>query len=631
MDERRVSTVSAGTAVEAPASAEVSSTQSAEGVEGFLRDMARRQCLLVDGLSAVVMLAPTRENPTGTTARFAIDERYALPAKHMKRLAEVAARAAKEGHGVAEPFSFGTGLLSARPEHQALAAPLRLMGRTLGASVCIVPMRDEEATSDGLARLDLTTAMFEAFLWRQQAVAEAQAKIQLRETLDLMDKALPGHDATEMSALFAQELQRRFGCVRVSVGLVHGHAVRVIAMSGQEHIDRRSELAESLEAVMEECADQDVEVRCPQPDDVDPADRRVVRAHQSLSQRFGPTAIASFPMRIDEGLIGVVVMERDAGDPFNDATLRLLRLIAEYMGPAIWTRRLADRGVLAVTRDRLGEGTRTLLGPEKTAAKLIAVAVLILLGVAFLIPVPDRVVGQGRIVADVRRQITVPFVGRIAEVLAKPGDQVQAGTVLIRMDTREATQKLAERRSELNRLRIREDQLRSDGKAGEAAMARAEAAGAAADITLLEDQITQSEIRAPIAGTVTAGQLDDRIGEVVEPASPLMEIADLNTLHAVLLIPESGIARVVVGREGEIALTGRPQERITITVTRVTPASEVYQQRNVYRVEADLSAGPDWLRPGMEGQAKVRGATTNLFTIYTRPLWDSLRLRWWWW
>ncbi len=65
-------------------------------------------------------------------------------------------------------------------------------------------------------------------------------------------------------------------------------------------------------------------------------------------------------------------------------------------------------------------------------------------------------------------------------------------------------------------------------------------------------------------------------------------------------------------------------------MTRLTPASEVFQQRNVYRVQVELQDAPAWLRPGMEGQAKIEGNSSNLFMIYTRPLWDAVRLRIWW-
>lgn len=627
MDEQVVS-ISASTSTEVEGSGAL---RAGGGVDAFLGDLLKRQCALIQAVAGVVLLRPTREQPAGATIRHEIDARYAITPKQYRRLTEIAARAVRESKPVIDQIAATTGLLSAEPEFRVLAAPLMLAGRPHGASVCIVPDRPDDELDEGLKRLELSTLAFEAFLWRQQAFVEAESKIQLREALDLIDKSNQGHDTGEMAAMFCNELQRRFGCTRVSIGLIHGHSVRVVAIGGAEHLDRRSEFAEALEAVMEECADQDTEIRYPQPAETDPSERRVVRAHASLSERFGPCAIASFPLRIEEGLIGVVVMERDAADPFNDSTLRLLRLIAEYIGPMVWTRRMADRGVLAVSRDRVVDLSETLVGPQKTGIKMFLLAALVLAAVSVLVPVRDRAVGTGRIIADQRREVSPPFAGRLDEVFVKPGDTVEAGvTPLFALDTREDRLEWQAAVGETQRLRLQADAARFQGKTGEAAQFEARLRAAEADARRLQERIDLATVRAPISGVVTQGLLDDRLGEVVQPARPLLEVARLDTITAIALIPEAGIARVQIGQHGTMVVTARPAEKIGFTVTRITPASEVLEQKNVYRVEVDLIDPPPWLRPGMEGQAKVWGRRTNLFTIYTRPLFDAVRLRFWW-
>lgn len=627
MDEQVVS-ISASTSTEVEGTGNL---RAGGGVDAFLSDLLKRQCALIQAVAGLILLRPTREQPAGSTIRHEIDPRYAITSKQYRRLSEIAARAARESKPVIDQIAATTGLLSAEPEYRVLAAPLMLAGRPHGASVCIVPDRPESDLEEGLKRLELSTLAFEAFLWRQQAFVEAESKIQLREALDLIDKSNQGHDTGEMAAMFCNELQRRFGCTRVSIGLIHGHSVRVVAIGGAEHLDRRSEFAEALEAVMEECADQDTEIRYPQPAEADPSERRVVRAHASLSERFGPCAIASFPLRIEEGLIGVVVMERDAADPFNDSTLRLLRLIAEYIGPMVWTRRMADRGVLAVSRDRVVDLSETLVGPQKTGIKMFLLAALVLAALSVLVPVRDRAVGTGRIIADERREISPPFAGRLDEVFVKPGDAVEAGvTPLFALDTREDRLEWQAAVGETQRLRLQADAARFQGKTGEAAQFEARLRAAEADAKRLQERIDLATVRAPISGVVTQGFLEDRLGEVVQPARPLMEIARLDTITAVALIPEGGIARVQVGQRGTLVVTARPGEKIDFTVSRITPASEVLEQQNVYRVEVELNQPPPWLRPGMEGQAKVWGKRTNLFTIYTRPLFDAIRLRFWW-
>lgn len=612
---------------------EASSEQSLhleQGTEEFLTALIKKQCELLKAMAGIILLRPMREQGSASIVKYSTESADDLSPQQYKRLADFATRAAREDRTLVETMSAAQGLLSRAPDYHVLAAPLRLAGRPQGASVCLVPYDETIDRTDGLIRLELSGGMLESYLWKQQAYNEAQSKIQLRETLDLVDKSFRGQTVSEMASIFANEIQRRFGCSRVSIGLVKGHALRVTAMSGVEDLDRRSELLEILEAVMEECADQDTEIRFPQPDELNPSERRVVRAHAVLSEKFGPMALASFPLRVDAGLIGVVIMERDAEDPFTDASLHLLRLIAEYVGPTIWTRRLADRGILAVTRDRTLELAEAAVGPQKTGAKLLALVVLVLLIVSIVVPVSDRVVGQGRIVADVRRQISAPFQGQIEEVKVKPGDQVEAGQILLRLNTTRMELELFEKASELRQLAAQADQARAEGKTHEAMMFESRMQMARAERDVLRYQINQAVVRSPITGTVVFGRLENILNEVVSPEKPLLEIADMTTISAIVLVPESGISRIELGQTGVMVLTAEPSLKLRYKVTRLTPASEVFQQRNVYRVQVEFTDPPSWLRPGMEGQAKTKGRRSNLLMIYTRPLWDAIRLRFWW-
>ncbi|MBL1217431.1 MAG: HlyD family efflux transporter periplasmic adaptor subunit [Planctomycetes bacterium] len=636
MDKQTTASISASSSTSAQTESAVSSTQIEAGLgdvrdlEQFLSELIERQCRMVDACAGIALLKPTREQSQGTTARCLPDPNaITLTARDYKRLTEIAVRAAQKNEAMSELLAASKGLLTDAPEYRVLAAPLRLMGRPHGASVCVIRDAPSADLSARLERLELSALMFESFLWRKQAFAEAQSKVQLRETLDLLDKSQQGHNVTEVASLFSHELQRRFGCTRVSIGLVHRHAIRLVALSGSEDVDRKSELAEALEAVMEECADQDTEIRYPQPDDADPSERRVVRAHTSLSERFGPTAIASFPLRIDGGLIGVAVMEREAQDPFNDHTLRLLRLVAEYLGPSIWTRRMADRGVLAVSRDRTLDLAQTVVGPEKTGAKLFALLCLVVILIGTVLPVRDRVVANCVINADQRRQVSPPFEGQISEVLVEPGDVVTRGQPMIKLDMRQIQFQLIQKRNELRKLMTDADDQRTQGKTAMAQMKDAEARGVEAEIRLLEYQLEQGTIRAPIDGVVTHGRLRDIIGEVVQPSEPLVEVAQLESLRAILLVNESGIARIKAGQIGSLALTSRPADKLEFEVTRITPASELYNQENVYRVDIELQENPDWLRPGMEGKARVKGDRSNLLMIYARPMIEAVRMKLW--
>ena len=92
-----------------------------------------------------------------------------------------------------------------------------------------------------------------------------------------------------MGRLMCHELARRFGCTRVSIGLIAHDRVRLTGVSGADSMDRKGAAIEAIEAAMEECADQDAEIHDPPPpgQEVDPAEHRVTRAPSSSRRGSG--------------------------------------------------------------------------------------------------------------------------------------------------------------------------------------------------------------------------------------------------------------------------------------------------------------------------------------------------------
>jgi multidrug resistance efflux pump len=232
--------------------------------------------------------------------------------------------------------------------------------------------------------------------------------------------------------------------------------------------------------------------------------------------------------------------------------------------------------------------------------------------------------------AEVRRQVSAPFQAQVVDVLVDPGEHVEADQPLVRLDISRVLLQKTQKENEYLRFSTQADEARTKGSIHEAMMIERQRDVVRADIELIDYKLEQSEIKAPIAGTVTQSRLDDLIGEVVAPEKPLLAVEDLNTIAATVLVPERNVARVIVGQKGTLSLSANPSVQIPFTVIGVTPASEVFQQRNVYRVLVTLDEQPDWLRPGMEGKSRIHGEWSNLFMIYTRPLFDAIRMRIWW-
>jgi hypothetical protein len=609
----------------------------APGIEAFLGDLLKWQCQLVGAAAGVVYLRRTREREGGIASTWTDRAATLLTRDNLARFQRIGVRTVEGDQAIVEEFDAGGGLYTGAATHQIISTPLRSAEMTHGAVIVVVERStDMLAPAEAVTRLTLSAERFEAFMWRQQCLAEAKAKVQLRETLELLDAAQQGANAETMGQLFCHELERRFGCTRASIGLVRGQAIKLVSVGNTDDLHKHSAVAESLEGVMEECADQDVEILYPQPTgpdgQVDDAERRVMYAHGQHSERFGPCAIASLPLRVANDLVGVVVLEREKADPFPPGALPLLRLVAEYIGPAMWTRRLADRKVLAVSRDRFIELGEKAVGPRHTTLKLVLLSILLVFLATIVVPVPDRVVATGALKAMTMRRVPAPFAAQLESVSVLPGDIVNEGDVLGQLDTLELTRQIAETEHNLSARQDEERKARAEGDVAAANIAYETALGLEARLELLQDRLARSTLRAPIAGVVTQGDLQEFINSPVDPSQVLFEIIDPSDLRLIIEVDERDIHRIEVGDVGRFTPAGSPGRRLPIEVDRIVPAAAPVAGNNVYRVEAVLTNPEDarFIQAGMNGTIRLRDGYSNTFGILTRRLVDSIRMKLWW-
>ncbi|MEO0652993.1 MAG: HlyD family efflux transporter periplasmic adaptor subunit [Planctomycetota bacterium] len=427
------------------------------------------------------------------------------------------------------------------------------------------------------------------------------------------------------------ELRRRFGCTRVSIGLINADRIRVMAVSGSDDLDKHAPAVEALEAVMEETALQDTEVLYPAPEAIesDPAQRRVIQEHARLSESFGPSSIVSLPLRIEGDLIGVVVLERDQTDPFPAASLPLVRLLAEFVGPAVYTRRLADRRFPQVLRDDIRDLGSAIVGPRHTAPKLVGLLILVVLVLVAFVPIPARIVAPMELRAETSRSIVAPFAGFLATSYVRPGDRVSAGDLLVEMSTNELDLRLAEVNATLDTLRARRDDALARGQRSDARAIQAEIDQAEVSASLVQTNIDASAIRAPIDGVVSLGDLERLEGAPVDATKVLLEIVGDETL-AIIEVPEADADRMSEGQTGWITARGNAGTRIPVTIERINPVAQLREGRSVYLLEARLDDDHAELRPGMTGSARLRAGWSTALWELARPVVDVARLRLWW-
>ncbi len=199
---------------------------------------------------------------------------------------------------------------------------------------------------------------------------------------------------------------------------------------------------------------------------------------------------------------------------------------------------------------------------------------------------------NGRVTFDEEHtaQVGSPVEGRITRVLAKPGDTVRRGQLLLKLHSAVFTLTESAEEKARSALQVAEKNLEraqrlfAEGAASQRevieaedvlAQARAEYARAAADLASLGGQeakhSAEFELKAPINGVVVARAPAVALGAEVQPGSgSLFTIADLSLVWVLADLPEREMAGVQKGLPVDVEAQAYPGVRFNGTVTYVS-------------------------------------------------------------
>ena len=596
---------------------------SASSAEDFCRHWLALQChAIAEVRRALVVLQQPGSEAFAPLAYWPEQQAF------RSSLTEVLERALREGRGIVQAADGAAdAALPDQPDYQ-IAYPIRVDGRVRGVVGLELSWRETHQLQAAMRQLQWGAGWLEVLLRRHADPVEA-ARQRTKLILQLLAIFLERAELKGALADLVTETATRLSCDRVMLGLMHGGALRVEAVSHTGQFDRHANLVGAAAAAMTEALDQREAIIYPQDREARPV---VTLAHAELAQLSGADGVATVPLMHDGRALGALTLERGAGLRFDAATLELLESLAAMLGPLIALRLEQGRSLTAQATARAQGFWGRLVGPQHAGLKL-AVILLTAAGLFLAFATGEyRVGAEARIEGKVQRVLTAPFQGFVREAAHRAGDTVRAGEVLARLDDRDL-------RLERTRLTAQHDQL---GRQYREAMAKRDRAQARivsaqleqtrAQLALVEEHLTRTEIAAPFDGVLVSGDLTQMLGAPIERGQALFEIAPLDAYRVVLEVGEQRIGEVRAGQRGELVLSSSPSRSFPILVDKITPVSTAREGRNYFRVEAQLEAGTDpRLRPGMEGIAKISVDQRRLIAIWTGEMLDWLRLKAWAW
>jgi RND family efflux transporter MFP subunit len=598
--------------------------QLAEGdsLEAIAAAWLGLQCRMMAGVgSGVVVLGPADRGPFVPVAV------HPGGSRARRRLLTVAERALAERRGVAQGGRAARGEAStakaARPP--ALALPIMVEGRLHG----VVALELSEEAPDlrqRLRELQWGTRALEYALYRNEVSVALAHGAGVREALELVAAAVeePRFEAAAIALVTA--LAERLSCERVSIGFRRRGRSVVQALSHSAQFGRHMNIVRLLAGAMDEAIDQLAIVAYPASETAEP---QLERAHRELRAVSDGRRILTVPFANGEQVAGALVLERSAELPFTAGEIDTVECVAGAVGPVLEEKRRNDRLLALKAVDSTIGQLERLFGPHYYGRKLAALAAAAIVAFFALATGTYRVTAEAAVEGTVQRAVIAAFDGYVDEELARAGDLVRAGDVLARLDERDLRLERARLSAERQELAAEHARALAVGDRAEINIIRERIAQVEAQEALIEQQLARAVIRAPFDGVVVAGDLSQVVGAAVERGQELFTIAPLDSYRVVLQVEERQIAELEAGQRGTLVLTALPDEPLPIAVERLTPVAEAGEGSTRFRVEAQLEAASERLRPGMEGIAKVEIEERHLIWIWTRGLIDWVRLAVW--
>lgn len=258
----------------------------------------------------------------------------------------------------------------------------------------------------------------------------------------------------------------------------------------------------------------------------------------------------------------------------------------------------------------------------------------------------ETISASGEIQAKVKINIGTSAAGEIKALHVVDGQDVKAGDLLVSIDQVRLQQALNQAAAALDASRkdasrmeatlartresftrteklfrqglVSDEDYRQARLARDSAVLNAEVAHAnvtqnQANVGMMRDNLSKTEIRAPISGRVTA--LKAEKGETAIPGmsnlpgATLMIISDMKDINAEINVNESEVVRLKVGQTAQVTVESFPGHVFPGRVYEIASAADkVGQDANMYKVKVALDMkSPDIerLRPGMSARGVI--------------------------
>jgi membrane fusion protein (multidrug efflux system) len=218
--------------------------------------------------------------------------------------------------------------------------------------------------------------------------------------------------------------------------------------------------------------------------------------------------------------------------------------------------------------------------------------------------------------------VSADLPGAVEKIDFVSGQSVQAGDILVELDTRQERAQLAALEAQRDLAHVnfnREQQLVDEGVISrvEYDQATAQQKATAANVEEIRATIERKTIRAPFSGILGIRKVN--LGQYMSAGDPVAPLQSLNPIYVNVGVPQQAIGQVQVGRSLRVISENLAGQVFTGKVTAID--SVVDQTTRTIQVQATLSNPEGKLRPGMFVQVEVvLGASRPVIALPTSAI-----------
>ncbi len=481
------------------------------------------------------------------------------------------------------------------------------------AVLCGLVHNSAQNNSEGLLVCQLITSHYD--LWRARDEMTLLA-FEVRNTatvLELVGKAQNSHTVRGACYRIANEIKNLFRCDYVAIGLRNGDkgCCKLMSISATSEFDNASKTTIFFRAAFDEAVMRSSYTVYP-PRKAE--QRNAALGHKKLATHLRCEAAITIPVRNHEGeILGALTIVGNRAIDRNSTTRNLIHALEHPLGSVIEIVQDAEGGFFR-------RMTRLMVSNQKTNLVWAAWVVTLITLIVMFVPVPYRIHCSCTAEPVVRRVSVAPFDGLLENTFVEPGDLVTTGQLLARMDAREIRFERAGIEADKTRAIKKSDTHRAKQEIPEMIMANLERAQLEQKARILEHREQNFEIVSPIDGIVLSGSIDRRENYPVTLGQSLFEVAPIDPLRVELAVPVDEIMRVKAGQSVKFRFDGFGTQTVEGLINRIRPSTTIRDDKNVFIAEAVLNNQDGYVRPGMEGHARIYGSKRRLgWTIFHRP------------